>query len=191
MTERENPRCPGRIDADWKNRRTSFPDAPMPGPETFQALGEAKIRRIIERQHNELWSSPSGRLFGDEEHFRQVVTHAADYFVEILGGPARYIPQRGRPMLRVRHRPFGVTAVDREIWLRALARAMAAEAVPQSVAETIWAWVEPLSMRMIQQLPDPETLSRPGLEQMGFTVDPDTPATKNVAPGNTASENTV
>jgi hemoglobin len=169
MSEVLSHRCPGRIDEDWKRRRSEFPDAPMPGPETFAALGEARIRRIVDRQHRELWAGPSGRLFApDEAGLERVIAHTADYFVEMFGGPAGYTPARGKPMLRVRHRPLGVTADDRLYWLRAFARAMAAEAVPAATAADIWAWVEPLSMRMIQPLPEPEGLSRPTLAEMGF-----------------------
>ena len=172
MSEAITRRCPGRIDEEWKRRRSEFPDAPMPGPETFAVLGEARIRRIVDRQHRELWAGPAGRLFGpDEAGLERAIAHTADYFVEMFGGPAGYTPVRGRPMLRVRHRSFGVTSDDRWLWLRALARAMAAESVPSATATAIWAWVEPLSMRMIDPLPAPETLARPSLVDMGFVYE--------------------
>jgi len=141
--------------------RHGFPEAPFPGAHIYGVLGEVTIRRMVTRQHELLWGSPSGHLFGENEaHFRLAVERTADYFVEMLGGPKRYTPVQGNPRLGKRHRPFAIGPEDRETWLHCLARAMREEAVPGEVAEEIWAWVEPLSMRMLSPRRSVEELRR-------------------------------
>ena len=144
--------CPSRKD---------FPNARFPGRHVYQVLGETTIRRMVTRHHELLWHSPSGHLFGDKEaHFRQAVARTADYFVEMLGGPKHYTPVQGNPRLGKRHQPFAIGPEDRETWLHCLARAMREEGIPAEMVEEIWAWVEPLSMRMLSPRRSPEELRR-------------------------------
>ncbi len=148
--------------------RHGFPEAPFAGAHVYEMLGEATIRRMVTRHHELLWRSPSGHLFGENAaHFRQAVARTADYFVEMLGGPKHYTPVQGNPRLGKRHQPFAIGPEDRETWLRCLARAMREEGIPAEVMEEIWAWVEPLSMRMLSPRRDPASLERIELETAG------------------------
>ena len=61
--------------------------------------------------------------------------HAADlgpirtllkkYLGEWLGGPRRYTPERGTPMLRRRHQPFDIDASARDAWMACMRQALA------------------------------------------------------------------
>lgn len=42
-----------------------------------------------------------------------------------MGGPQLYIEEYGHPVLRRRHRPFSIGAVEREQWLLCMDRALA------------------------------------------------------------------
>ncbi len=48
-----------------------------------------------------------------------------DYLSEWLGGPKRYTPSRGAPMLRRRHQPFPIDAAARDAWMACMRQALA------------------------------------------------------------------
>lgn len=47
------------------------------------------------------------------------------YLGEWLGGPRRYTPERGAPMLRRRHQPFDIDAGARDAWMLCMRTALA------------------------------------------------------------------
>jgi hemoglobin len=48
-----------------------------------------------------------------------------DYLSEWMGGPKRYTPSRGAPMLRRRHHPFDIDADARDAWMACMRQALA------------------------------------------------------------------
>lgn len=46
------------------------------------------------------------------------------FLVQYWGGPHEYMEQRGHPMLRMRHNPFGIDATARDRWLTHMAAAI-------------------------------------------------------------------
>ena len=53
-----------------------------------------------------------------------------DFLIYRLGGPPRYIEQRGHPRLRVRHAPFHIDQAARERWMQLMAAALDEAAFP-------------------------------------------------------------
>jgi hemoglobin len=47
------------------------------------------------------------------------------YLGEWMGGPKRYSPERGAPMLRRRHHPFDIDSVARDAWMLCMRQALA------------------------------------------------------------------
>jgi hemoglobin len=47
-----------------------------------------------------------------------------DYLSEWMGGPKRYTPARGAPMLRRRHQPFAIDAAARDAWMACMRQAL-------------------------------------------------------------------
>lgn len=47
------------------------------------------------------------------------------YLSEWMGGPKRYSPARGAPMLRRRHQPFDIDASARDAWMACMRQALA------------------------------------------------------------------
>jgi len=135
--------CPGL-------HRSGFPDAPFPPQDIYERLGEQKIAAIIRRQHDLMWQSEIQSIFGsDEVRFQKTVIYTIHYFIEMLGGPKLFTPQRGEPKLGRRHRHLQLTPLHRTVWLGSLRQALQEQKVPNDIAHAIWQWVEPLSMRFL------------------------------------------
>ncbi|MEY4763358.1 MAG: hypothetical protein RI907_31 [Pseudomonadota bacterium] len=58
----------------------------------------------------------------DLSHTKAVLV---DYLSEWMGGPKRYTPARGAPMLRRRHQPFAIDAAARDAWMACMRVALA------------------------------------------------------------------
>jgi hemoglobin len=92
------------------------------GEPGFARLISAFYRRI---PHDEILGPmyPAHDLAGAEQRLR-------DFLVGRLGGPSRYIEQRGHPRLRARHAPFHIDQAARERWMMLMNEALDEAALP-------------------------------------------------------------
>jgi hemoglobin len=58
-----------------------------------------------------------------------------DFLVGRLGGPPRYIEQRGHPRLRARHAPFRIDQAARDRWLALMSDAIEEAALPAEAGQ--------------------------------------------------------
>jgi hemoglobin len=58
--------------------------------------------------------------------------HLAGFLSQYWGGPPNYSLERGHPALRMRHRPFSISQVERDAWVLHMTEAVAvSDASPQ------------------------------------------------------------
>ena len=102
------------------------PDGPprtdRPPREIFACMGEENIRQMIRDFYDQLAISAIRELFNT--NMTEAAERSADYFVQLLGGPACYTEKHGAPRLRARHLPFRITEADRAEWLRCFANVL-------------------------------------------------------------------
>ncbi len=96
-------------------------------PTHYDALGgDAGIREIVDRFYDLMDTSP------EAVHVRALHARSLKVSREKLrlfltgwtGGPQLYVEQHGHPMLRQRHFPFAIGAVERDEWLWCMTRAL-------------------------------------------------------------------
>lgn len=102
----------------------------------YQRIGEDGIARMVAAFYRRVPSDPilgpmypADDLAGAEHRLRE-------FLVYRLGGPPRYIQERGHPRLRMRHMPFSIDTAARDRWLQLMGEAMAESAMPADV--TAW-----------------------------------------------------
>lgn len=83
--------------------------------ELFALLGEDAIRKMLRLHYTRLEASAVRNLF--PEDMVAASDKAADFFVQVMGGPPLYAQKHGPPRMRMRHMPFAITPKAREIWL--------------------------------------------------------------------------
>ncbi len=129
-----------------------YPEVPFPPKEIFEVFGEENIRKMVDIHHTMLKKSALKDLFPkDEAVFQMLLQRTADFFIEALGGGARYSSQHGHPHLRARHFPFTVDENAREIWLMFYKKTLKQVDFPKEYLRSFWEWIEPLSIRMINR----------------------------------------
>lgn len=117
----------------------------------FSLVGEGGFSRLVEAFYRQVAQDdilgpmyPQDDLAGAEQRLR-------DFLVYRLGGPQRYIEQRGHPRLRVRHRPFRINQAARDRWMQLMNQAFAEAALPGEAEELLKAFLEQMSTFMINQ----------------------------------------
>jgi hemoglobin len=74
-----------------------------------------------------------------------------DFLVGRLGGPPRYIEQRGHPRLRARHAPFRIDQAARDRWLALMSEAIEEAALPAEAAQFLRVFLAEMATFMINR----------------------------------------
>ncbi len=122
-----------------------------PLPEFYAALGEAGVRALIDRHYELLKESEISTLFpvDDPEAFAAARKHAADFFIQFLGGPPYFNQSRGAPRMVGRHAPFRITPHARRIWLETYAVALQDVDASSEAVSSFWDYLDTFSTWMV------------------------------------------
>jgi len=99
------------------------PPVTKPNPDFLNELGEEGFRKLIADHYDLLKESDISHLFpvDDAQEFADAKKHAADFMIQICGGPAYFNASRGAPMMGKRHAPFRIDEHARQRWLECYA----------------------------------------------------------------------
>jgi hemoglobin len=113
------------------------------GEDGFARLTAAFYRRV---PHDEILGAmyPAHDLAGAEQRLR-------DFLVGRLGGPPRYIQERGHPRLRARHAPFTIDQAARDRWLALMNAAIEEAALPAEAERFLRAFLDDMSTFLINR----------------------------------------
>jgi hemoglobin len=103
--------------------------------DVYSLIGEPGFARLVAAFYRRIPDDdilgpmyPAGDLAAAEQRLR-------DFLVGRLGGPPRYIEQRGHPRLRARHAPFRIDQAARDRWLTLMSQALEEAALPAEAAQ--------------------------------------------------------
>jgi len=128
------------------------PPVTKPIPEFLLEVTESGIRELVAKHYELIKKSEIYNIFPqDEQEFEQAKVHAADFFIQICGGPAYFNTNRGAPQMVQRHAPFKIDAKARQTWLE-LYKPLIEELKEQGVTETslksFWGYLNIFSIWM-------------------------------------------
>ncbi|MEN8146004.1 MAG: globin [Campylobacterota bacterium] len=123
-------------------------------PEFLQQIGEERFRKVVSDHYELLKNSSIKHLFpvDDPKEFEAAKKHAADFMIQICGGPAYFNASRGAPQMGRRHAPFRITAEARVVWLELYAKVLgplADEGVSEENIQSFWRYLEVFSKHMV------------------------------------------
>ncbi len=122
-----------------------------PIPEFYATVGEEGIRNLVDAHYELLKTSSIKALFpvDDEVEFANAKKHAADFFIQFLGGPRYFEQSRGAPQMVGRHAPFKITGSSRIVWLELYQELLKdMDAAPEAV-ESYWNYLNSFSTWMV------------------------------------------
>jgi hemoglobin len=126
------------------------PNVERPSFEMFKILGEEGIRELVNDHYQLLKMSQVKDLFPqDGPGLEKAKKNAADFFVQICGGPMYFNKNRGRPMMYKRHLPHKITAEARKVWLECYREALQKRNIPDEVMLSFWKYIDTFSVWMV------------------------------------------
>jgi hemoglobin len=126
------------------------PQVTLPSPDFLKIMKEEGIRKLVNDHYELLRQSTINGLFPQEPgEFEMAKEHAADFIIQICGGPEYYNQNRGRPMLVNRHAPFAITPEARLVWLDCYKNVLSKLDLPENVILSFWNYLDHFSHWMI------------------------------------------
>jgi len=129
------------------------PPVTKPNPEFLQELGEEGFRKLVSDHYELLKDSDISHLFPvtDPQEFADAKKHAADFMIQICGGPSYFNQSRGAPRMVGRHEPFAITEGARQRWLECYAMLLPAlsDRVKDENIQSFWNYLNVFSQWMV------------------------------------------
>lgn len=130
------------------------PPVTKPHPGFYPQIGEERLRRLVNDHYELIRNSDIAFLFpvNDEQAFEAAKKHAADFFIQICGGPGYFNQSRGAPRMVARHAPFRIDAAARVRWLEfygQLLPQLVEEGIDEALVQSFWDYINVFSIWMI------------------------------------------
>lgn len=129
------------------------PPVTKPIPEFLLEVGEQGIRDLVSKHYDSLKESKIKHLFPmDAQDFEDAKKHSSDFFIQICGGPAYFIQNRGAPQMVGRHAPFRIDAAARQTWLelyKPLILELKENGVTERSLKSFWGYLDIFSIWMV------------------------------------------
>lgn len=132
----------------------SNPTITKPNPGFLREVGEERFRQLVNDHYELIRHSDIAFMFpiNYEEDFAKVKKHAADFLIQICGGPDYYAQTRGDPRMLARHARFRIDAKGRRTWLECYAvllPELEKEGVSPENIQSFWKYLDSFSMMMV------------------------------------------
>ncbi len=130
------------------------PPVAKPHPGFLHEVGEKKFREVVNEHYEAIKTSDIAFLFPvhDEDDFAEAQKHAADFLIEICGGPDYFTQSRGDHQMVGRHAPFRIDESGRISWLQLyipLLEPLADEGITEEYIQSFWDYLDIFSMWLV------------------------------------------
>ena len=126
------------------------PNVTLPNPKILETLGEDGMRKMIAHHYELLVQTEIKGLFPPtKEGLDAAKKHAADFFIQICGGPRYFDNSRGAPRMVARHSPFKIDSKARVIWLENFAKAIEETNLNEELKKSFWEYIDIFSIWMV------------------------------------------
>lgn len=125
-----------------------------PHPGFLAEAGEERFRQLVSDHYELIRDSDIAFMFpvDYEEDFDKVKKRAADFLIQICGGPDYYAQTRGDPRMLSRHARFRIDEKGRRVWLECYARLLPElekEGINSEYIQSFWNYLNTFSMVMV------------------------------------------
>lgn len=121
-----------------------------PSPGILTVLKDEGIRKLVNDHYNLLIESEIKHLFPTvPEQLEMAKKHAADFFIQVMGGPPYFNMNRGEPAMTRRHAQFKITANGRMVWLECYRNLLPQLNMPPHLIQSLWNYLNNFSSWMV------------------------------------------
>lgn len=121
-----------------------------PSPGILHVLKEEGIRKLVSDHYDLLIKSEIKHLFPTEsEQLTMAKKYAADFFIQVMGGPPYFNMSRGQPAMTNRHAQFKITTEGRIEWLKCYQQLLPNLDLPEHLIQSYWNYLNNFSSWMV------------------------------------------
>ena len=121
-----------------------------PSPGILHVLKEEGIRKLVSDHYDLLIKSEIKHLFPlDEVQLAMAKKYAADFFIQVMGGPPYFNMSRGQPAMTRRHAQFKISVEGRIEWLKCYQQLMPDLDLPEHLIQSYWNYLNNFSSWMV------------------------------------------
>ena len=86
-----------------------------------------------------------------EDDLKAAADRLLMFLEQYWGGPTTYSEQRGHPRLRMRHAPFHISELERDVWLKHMQSAVDGLEMKPDLKEQLWNYLVMAANSMVNQ----------------------------------------
>ena len=115
----------------------------------FDKVGEEKLRTLVKLFYEEIPHTSIIGMFPDD--LSESEKKAADFMVQVTGGPQYYTHNYQKPKMRQQHFDFEIDEKARRAWLGAYKKALGKSDIDERSKEIIWEYLNSFSTWMVNK----------------------------------------
>lgn len=119
--------------------------------EIFNHLGEEKLQDLIAAFYQGVKTDDILKPMYPADDFEGAEYRLKEFLVYRLGGPQRYLTERGNPALRMRHAPYAINQSARDRWMELMKSAMDKTKLPADVRQTLEPFFDQMATFLINR----------------------------------------
>ena len=125
-------------------------------PRTFYEAvgGEETFTRLVRRFYEEVAADPVLRAVYPTADLEPAEVHLRLFLIQYWGGPATYNELRGHPRLRMRHVPFRIGPVERDLWLKHMRTALDDLQLEATLDTQFWDYLVMAAQFLVNSVPE-------------------------------------
>lgn len=133
---------------------TVQPKIVKPNANFLKEVGEERLRQLVNDHYELIRHSDIGFMFpiDYEDEFAKVKKRAADFLIQVCGGPDYYAQTRGDPRMLARHARFRISEKGRQTWLECYAillPVLEQEGIKPENIQSFWDYLDSFSIMMV------------------------------------------
>lgn len=113
--------------------------------------GRATFEQLVSHFYALVSVDPVLRPMYPEDDLKGAAERLLMFLEQYWGGPTTYSEQRGHPRLRMRHAPFHISEVERDVWLNHMQSAVEGLDMKPDLKEQLWNYMVMAANSMVNQ----------------------------------------
>lgn len=113
--------------------------------------GRATFEQLVSHFYALVAVDPVLRPMYPDEDFKGAADRLLMFLEQYWGGPHTYSEQRGHPRLRMRHAPFHIGELERDVWLKHMQSAVNELEMNPELKQELWNYLVMAAHSMVNQ----------------------------------------
>ncbi len=113
--------------------------------------GRATFKQLVSHFYALVSVDPVLRPMYPDDDLKGAAERLLMFLEQYWGGPNTYSEQRGHPRLRMRHAPFHIGEVERDVWLKHMQSAVEGLDMKPDLKEQLWSYMVMAANSMVNQ----------------------------------------